>query len=54
MDMTGFVALADCDKTPPGMMMAMARLNIPSIILYGGSTLPGNFNRKTNNYTRRL
>jgi len=42
----GFVALADCDKTPPGMMMAMARLNIPSIILYGGSTLPGNFKGK--------
>ena len=42
----GFVALAGCDKTPPGMMMAMARLNLPSIIMYGGTTLPGNFRGK--------
>lgn len=41
-----FVALAGCDKTPPGMMMAMARLNIPSIIMYGGSTLPGDYKGK--------
>lgn len=35
------VAFAGCDKTLPGMMMAMARLNVPSVFLYGGSMLPG-------------
>jgi dihydroxy-acid dehydratase len=39
----GFVAIGGCDKTQPGLMMAMARLNIPSIIMYGGTTLPGNY-----------
>lgn len=39
----GFVGLSGCDKTNPGMMMAMARLNIPSILMYSGSTLPGSF-----------
>jgi dihydroxy-acid dehydratase len=39
----GFVALSGCDKTNPGMMMAMARLNLPSIILYSGTTMPGYF-----------
>src|SRR3954462_15942668 len=37
------VALAGCDKSLPGMMMAMVRLNVPSIFIYGGSILPGNF-----------
>jgi len=37
------VGLAGCDKSLPGMMMAMCRLNVPSIFLYGGSILPGNF-----------
>ncbi|MEM6665154.1 MAG: dihydroxy-acid dehydratase [Pseudomonadota bacterium] len=37
------VGLAGCDKSLPGMMMAMCRLNIPSIFIYGGSILPGNF-----------
>src|SRR5579859_748871 len=37
------VGLAGCDKSLPGMMMAMVRLNIPSIFIYGGSILPGNF-----------
>ena len=37
------VGMAGCDKSLPGMMMAMCRLNIPSIFLYGGSILPGNF-----------
>jgi dihydroxy-acid dehydratase len=36
-----FAAVSGCDKTTPGMIMAMARLNIPSIIVYGGTTLPG-------------
>jgi len=42
----GFVALGGCDKTGPGLMMAMARLNIPSIYMYGGTTLPGNYKGK--------
>jgi dihydroxy-acid dehydratase len=37
------VGLAGCDKSLPGMMMAMCRLNIPSIFIYGGSILPGRF-----------
>ena len=37
------VGIAGCDKSLPGMMMAMCRLNVPSIFLYGGSILPGNF-----------
>ncbi|MEM6623366.1 MAG: dihydroxy-acid dehydratase [Pseudomonadota bacterium] len=35
------VGLAGCDKSLPGMMMAMVRLNIPSVFIYGGSILPG-------------
>lgn len=38
----GFIGISGCDKTSPGMMMAMARLNLPSIVLYGGSNLNGN------------
>src|SRR5271165_4219590 len=37
------VGIAGCDKSLPGMMMAMVRLNVPSIFIYGGSILPGNF-----------
>jgi dihydroxy-acid dehydratase len=37
------VAMAGCDKSLPGMMMAMIRLNVPSIFIYGGSILPGRF-----------
>jgi dihydroxy-acid dehydratase len=37
------VGVAGCDKSLPGMMMAMCRLNVPSIFIYGGSILPGNF-----------
>src|SRR5512134_3957797 len=37
------VGLAGCDKTLPGMMMAMVRLNVPSIFIYGGSILPGRY-----------
>jgi dihydroxy-acid dehydratase len=37
----GFVALGGCDKNMPGCLMAMARLNRPSIFVYGGSILPG-------------
>ena len=37
------VGLAGCDKSLPGMMMSMVRLNVPSIFIYGGSILPGTF-----------
>ncbi|MEF3048878.1 dihydroxy-acid dehydratase [Pseudotabrizicola sp. L79] len=37
------VGLAGCDKSLPGMMMAMVRLNVPSVFLYGGSILPGQY-----------
>ena len=37
----GLVSLAGCDKSLPGMLMAAARLNLPSVFLYGGSILPG-------------
>ncbi|HET9538070.1 MAG TPA: dihydroxy-acid dehydratase [Mesorhizobium sp.] len=37
------VGLAGCDKSLPGMMMAMVRLNVPSVFIYGGSILPGNY-----------
>jgi dihydroxy-acid dehydratase len=38
------VALSGCDKTIPGTVMALARLNVPSLMLYGGSIYPGRFN----------
>ena len=37
------IGLAGCDKSLPGMMMSMVRLNVPSIFIYGGSILPGTF-----------
>ena len=40
------VGLAGCDKSLPGMMMAMVRLNVPSVFIYGGSILPGKLNGK--------
>ncbi|MGA1074010.1 MAG: dihydroxy-acid dehydratase, partial [Ilumatobacteraceae bacterium] len=42
----GLVATGGCDKSMPGMMMAMARLNLPSVFVYNGSTLPGYHNGK--------
>jgi dihydroxy-acid dehydratase len=39
----GVVALSGCDKTIPGTVMALARLDVPSLMLYGGSILPGRF-----------
>jgi len=39
----GLVALSGCDKTIPGTVMALARLNRPSLMIYGGSILPGKF-----------
>ena len=40
------VGLAGCDKSLPGMMMAMLRLNVPAVFMYGGSILPGKFKGK--------
>ena len=40
------VGLAGCDKSLPGMMMAMVRLNVPAVFMYGGSILPGRFKGK--------
>jgi len=40
------VGMAGCDKSLPGMMMAMCRLNVPSVFIYGGSILPGTFKGK--------
>ncbi len=40
------VGMAGCDKSLPGMMMAMCRLNVPSIFIYGGTILPGTFRGK--------
>ncbi len=42
--MDGLVTVGGCDKNMPGCMMAIARLNIPSVFVYGGSILPGQYN----------
>jgi len=39
----GLVTLAGCDKSLPGMMLALARLNVPGLFLYGGTIMPGQF-----------
>jgi dihydroxy-acid dehydratase len=39
----GLAAIAGCDKSLPGMLMAMARLNVPSVFLYGGTIMPGRY-----------
>lgn len=41
--MDALIVVAACDKNMPGAMMAMARLNVPSIFVYGGAILPGNY-----------
>jgi dihydroxy-acid dehydratase len=43
----GLVVLVGCDKTIPGGLMALARLNIPGVLLYGGSIAPGRFHDKS-------
>ena len=40
------VGVAGCDKSLPGLMMSMVRLNVPSVFIYGGSILPGRYNGK--------
>jgi dihydroxy-acid dehydratase len=42
----GIVALVGCDKTIPGAIMALARLNLPGLVLYGGTIAPGSYNGK--------
>ena len=42
----GLVAIAGCDKSLPGMLMGLARLNLPSVFLYGGTIMPGHFGDK--------
>ena len=44
--MDGVVAISGCDKTIPGTVMALARLDLPSLMIYGGSILPGRFQGK--------
>ena len=41
--MDGLIVVAACDKNMPGALMAMARLNVPSVFVYGGTILPGSF-----------
>ncbi|HET9086458.1 MAG TPA: dihydroxy-acid dehydratase [Acidobacteriaceae bacterium] len=43
----GLIAIAGCDKNMPGTVMALARLDIPSLMLYGGSIAPGHLNGRT-------
>ena len=42
----GMLTFAGCDKSLPGMLMAAARLNLPTVFLYGGTILPGSHNGK--------
>jgi dihydroxy-acid dehydratase len=42
----GIVGIAGCDKSLPGTLMAMVRLNLPAVFVYGGTILPGNWNGK--------
>jgi dihydroxy-acid dehydratase len=44
--MDGFVAIGGCDKNMPGCLMAMGRMNVPAVFVYGGSILPGHFKGK--------
>jgi len=47
----GFIGLAGCDKSLPGMMMAAARLDLPMVFVYAGSTLPGEHNGQATDIT---
>ncbi len=46
----GVVTVAGCDKSQPAMMMAIARLNLPAVFLYGGSIMPGHHRGRDVNY----
>jgi dihydroxy-acid dehydratase len=41
------IAISGCDKTIPATVMALCRLNVPSVMLYGGSIMPGHFHGET-------
>jgi dihydroxy-acid dehydratase len=46
----GVVAVAGCDKSQPAMLMAIARLNLPAVFLYGGTIMPGRYNGRDVTY----
>lgn len=46
----GVVAIAGCDKSQPGMLMAIARLNLPAVYQYGGTIMPGSYKGRDVNY----
>ena len=48
------VGFAGCDKTLPGVMMAMVRLELPAVFVYGGATLPGQLARARRDGAHRL
>ena len=50
----GLVVLVGCDKTIPGGIMALARLNVPGLVLYGGSIAPGHLERARSHDSGRL
>ena len=50
----GVVALSGCDKTIPGTVMALCRLDVPGVMLYGGSIPPGRFQRQRRHDPGRL
>ena len=50
----GIVALVACDKTIPGAAMALLRLNIPGVVLYGGSILPGHYQGPRSHHSGRV
>ena len=50
----GLIALSGCDKTIPGTIMALARLDIPGVMLYGGSIAPGQFHGRRHHDSGRL
>ena len=51
---TRVIALSGCDKTIPGTVMALARLNVPGVMLYGGSIMPGHFHGQRRHDPGRL
>ena len=50
----GFVGLAGCDKSIPAMLMAAARLDLPSVFVYNGSIMPGNHRRHGDRHHQRV
>ena len=48
------VGIAGCDKSLPGLMMSMVRLNVPSVFIYGGSILPGKYKEEMDKISQRL